>query len=130
MSAFPNYAPTSRNFEPGVYPQRTYRTLAGVAVKRSFGNRPYGAKFEMEFANISDTIADEIISHYRTTTSAMTRFALSANNTAGMSASLVPDANGTADGLQWEYSAPPQIQSVRSGINTVRVTLIGEIPTP
>lgn len=130
MAAFPSITPTSRNFKPGVYPQKQYRSLSGVAIKRTFGNQPYGAVLELEYANVSDAIAVTLIDHYRSQTAANRRFQLSSNVTAGMSSTLAARANASVDNLRWEYTQPPEINSVRPGINTVRINLAGEIRDP
>jgi len=130
MAAFPSITPTSRNFKPGVYPQKQYRSLSGVAIKRTFGNKPYGAVMELEYANVSDAIAVTLIDHYRSQTEANRRFQLSSNVTAGMSSTLANRANASVDNLRWEYAQPPEVSSIRPGINTIRINLAGEIRDP
>ena len=130
MATFPSVTPTSRNFKPGTYPQKQYRSLSGVAIKRTFGNRPYGAVLQLEYANVSDDIAVTIVDHYRSQTAANQRFQLSSNVTAGMSATLATRANASIDNLRWEYTDPPEISSVRPGVNTIKISLTGEIRDP
>ena len=130
MAAFPNYTPTSRNFEPGVYPQRSYRTLSGINVKRTFGNQPFGAKLEMEFANVGTTVVNAILDHYKTQTSANERFRVYTTTVtkpmAGV-ASTTRDYLLDTSTLRWEYAAPPRVQSVRDELYTISVSLVGEI---
>ena len=130
MATFPSITPTSRNFKPGTYPQKQYRSLSGVAIKRTFGNQPYGAILQLEYANIPDDTVVTLIDHYRSQTAANRRFQLSSNVTAGMSSTLASRANASIDNLRWEYAEPPEISSVRPGINTVRINLAGEIRDP
>ena len=130
MATFPSITPTSRNFKPGTYPQKQYRSLSGVAIKRTFGNQPYGAVLQLEYANIPDDTVVTLIDHYRSRTAANRRFQLSSNVTAGMSSTLASRANASIDNLRWEYAEPPEISSVRPGINTVRINLAGEIRDP
>jgi len=132
MAVFPSLTPTSRSFEPGVYPQRSFRTLSGAVVRRTFGSSPFGARLEMEFANISNVNAFEILSHYRTQTSQNKRFKIdtnkAANPLAGINnADLVFIASGNADTLRWEYAEAPKVRSVFPGRSTVTVSLTGEI---
>ena len=127
MADFPSYAPTGRSFSPGVYPQKVYRSLSGVAIKRTFGNKPSGAKLDLDFNNISDAKVTAILNHYRQQTAQNARFKISAKTLAGLSTELSEIANGTVDDLRWEYESPPNVQSVRPGISQVRVALIGEI---
>jgi len=130
MAAFPSITPTSRNFKPGTYPQKQYRSLSGVAIKRTFGNQPYGAVLQLEYANVSDATVVTLIDHYRTQTAANRRFQVSSNVTAGMSATLAARANASVDNLRWEYAQPPEISSVHPGVSTVRIDLAGEIRDP
>ena len=130
MAAFPALTPTSRNFVPGIYPQREYRALSGYAIRRIFGSKPYGAKLQLEYQNVPDATAVTLLNHYRTETANNSRFTLSANVTAGMSASLATLASASADNLRWEYAQPPEVTSVRPGFSTVRISLNGEIRNP
>ena len=130
MAAFPSVTPTSRNFKPGAYPQKTYRSLSGVMVRRTFGNQPFGASMDLEFENIPDATVVTLLDHYRSQAAANKRFQLSSNITAGMSSALATRANASIDNLRWEYSQPPEVSSTRPGFNTVRINLTGEIRDP
>ena len=130
MATFPSITPTARNFKPGVYPQKVYRSLSGAVVKRTYGNQPYGASMELEYQNINDATVVTLLDHYRSQTAANRRFQLSSNVTAGMSSTLASRANASVDNMRWEYSQPPEVSSVRSGRSTVRINLTGEIRDP
>lgn len=130
MATFPELKPTARNFKPGTYPQKQYRSLSGVAVKRTFGTQPYGASLELEYQNVPDATVVTLIDHYRSQTAANRRFQLSSSVIAGMSSTLAARANASVDNLRWEYADAPQVSSVRPGINTVRINLTGEIRNP
>ena len=78
MAAFPNFAPSQRSFKPGIYPQRSYRSLSGVVTKRTFGNSPSQATLEMSFDNITKLNAATIVAHYRMHTGNNRRFGLEA----------------------------------------------------
>jgi len=130
MAAFPSFAPTSRSFTPGTYPQRSYRSLSGVVTKRTFGNAPSQSALEMNFDNVADSTATAIINHYRSQTAINKRFQLSAITMGGMDSGLVNIADGTIDNLRFEYKEPPSVQSVRPGRSSISVSLIGEIRYP
>ena len=129
MAAFPSFTPSQRSFKPGIYPQRSYRSLSGVVTKRTFGNSPSQATLEMSFNNVPDSTAASIIAHYNSQTAANRRF-LVGNTLGGIDASLTDYANGNENNLRWEYSGPPEVQSVRPGRSTITVSLIGEIRDP
>lgn len=130
MANFPPVKPTSRSFKPGVYPQKAYRSLNGAVVKRTYGNKPYGATLDLSFDNIPDASAVAIVDHYRTQTEANSRFGVGSAITAGMSSELASRADASLDNLRWEYEGPPEVESVRPGFSSVRVSLIGEIRDP
>jgi len=130
MAMFPALTPSARTFKPGTYPQKVYRSLSGVAVKRTFGTQPFGATMELEYQNIPDANVVTLIDHYRSDTATNRRFQLSSNTTAGMSAMLESRANASIDNLRWEYSQPPEVVTTRPGRSTVRISLSGEIRDP
>ena len=129
MAVFPSYIPSRRNFTPGVFPQKTFRTLGGVAAKRTFGNVAYGAKLELEFTNVKDDVVQAIIAHYQFQTQRNQRFQLPDTVIAGMNASLATSVKAVST-LRWEYESPPAIESIFPGISVVSLTLIGEIRDP
>ena len=130
MAKFPAYAPTKRQFNPGTYPQRTYRSLAGVVVKRTFGNMPTDATLNLDFENIADDKVVAILNHYRNQTAISERFEVTATTMAGLNSSLTALADGSADNLRWEYSQPPSVESIRPGVSRIQVQLLGEIRDP
>jgi hypothetical protein len=129
MAVFPSYIPTRRNFTPGIFPQKTFRTLGGAIAKRTFGNVAYDAKLELEFTNITDDKVQAIIAHYQFQTQRNQRFQLPDTVVAGMNASLATSVKAVST-LRWEYESPPAIESIFPGISVVSLTLIGEIRDP
>ena len=123
---FPSVTPTGRSFKPWQFPTRVYRALSGATIKRSFGNRAFGNQLDLEFANIDDTTAALILKHYADTSGGFQRFTLPATVFAGMAASLQLYAQSVST-ILWEYSGPPDVQSVPCGRNIVRVALVGEL---
>ena len=133
MSTFPSVTPTSRRYSPGNYPQKTYRSLSGIAIRRTYGNAPYGASLDLEYKNISDVTVNTLLDHYHSQTAINKRFQLSTAVTAGMGTDLRDEVRSlTADrgNLRWEYAQAPQIESVHPGLSVVRITLTGEIRDP
>jgi hypothetical protein len=130
MATFPAYAPTKRQFVPGIYPQKSHRSLAGVVVKRTFGNKPSAATLSFSFDNIADVKVVAILGHYRSQTAVNRRFKISAITMAGISTELAAIADGSADNLRWEYAKPPAVESIRPGASRVQVELLGEIRDP
>ena len=123
---FPSIKPARRNFRPGNFPTKIYRSLSGATVKRSFGNRAYGYELDLEFTNITDDTANQIVTHYNETFAGFERFTLPPELFAGMSTALRNQIQAPTQ-LKWEYAAPPEVASVYVGISTVQVKFIGEL---
>lgn len=141
---FPDIKPTTRTFTMGDYPSKTYTSLSGVIFKRAFGNRQTGYTLNLTFRNIGDTselrslsgTAKQIIDHYNTVDGTYNKFTLPDLMFAGMDSDLEADAlpgdrlrsliQAPTD-ISWRYAAPPQVQSVKAGVSTVTVSLVGEL---
>lgn len=131
---FPSIKPTTRSFTMGDYPSKTYTSLSGVIFKRAFGNKQTGYALRLTFKNIGDASAlrdysgnaKDIIDHYNSVYGTLDKFTLPDEIFAGMDDSLEDLIQAPSD-IGWRYAAPPQVQSVRTGISTVTVNLVGEL---
>jgi len=123
---FPSYVPSQREFTLGVYPTKMYRSLSGAVSKRSFGNKPYSHKLDLQFTNVTDNITFDIVDHYEQTAGGFSRFSLPLSLFNGISSELTARLREPST-ILWEYAAPPTVQSVHIGISTVSVSLIGEL---
>lgn len=126
MADFPSIRPASRTYSAGQFPLKTYRALSGATVKRVFGNKAYGHSIELQFTNITDAVAKQIIDHYYGQNGSVDRFALPSAVFSGMSEAF-GDELRAPDGISWEYAEPPVIEAVFNGISSVTVRLIGEL---
>ena len=126
MAVFPSIRPTSRTYSAGQFPLKTYRSLSGATVKRVFGNKAYGHSIELQFTNIIDAVAKQIIDHYYGQNGSVDRFTLPSEVFAGMDETF-GDELRTPDSITWEYAEPPAIEAVFNGISSVTVRLIGEL---
>ena len=133
-SKFPAIRPTTRTFTMGDYPSKTYTSLSGVIFKRAFGNRQTGYTLNLTFRNIGDTselrsysgTAKQIIDHYNSVDGTYGKFTLPDRMFAGMDDGLESLIQAPTD-ISWRYAAPPQVQSVKAGVSTVTVRLVGEL---
>lgn len=123
---FPAIKPSGREFRMGTYPTKTYRSLAGTTVKRSFGNKPHSYQLQVDFENIKDSVVQDILDHYDDTYGGFERFPLPNALFAGMDTAL-RDRIKSPNGIEWEYAGPPEVQSVFNGISSVSITFIGEL---
>lgn len=133
---FPSMTPSSRSFQMGNFPVKTYRALSGVTVQRVFGNKQLGYTLTLEFKNIADAGSElrrgtgkaiDIVNHYNDAKGTVEFFAIPDNVFAGMNNSLENKLQRPYSDIAWRYVEPPKIQSVHAGISTVSVKLVGEI---
>ena len=121
--AFPSLTPTARQFDPGDYPIKTFNAQSGAEVRILYGNQRTKMKLSLSFANITDANAELFIDHFDEVDGSFSTFVLPGEALDGWS--------GTTDALQasganeWRYESAPQIASVRPGLSTVTVNLIG-----
>ena len=133
-SNFPALRPTTRTFTMGDYPSKTYTSLSGVIFKRAFGNRQTGYTLNLIFKNIGDTTellensgtVKRIIDHYNSADGTYDKFTLPNRMFAGIDDDLEELLQAPID-ISWRYAAPPQVQSVKAGVSTVTVRLVGEL---
>lgn len=123
---FPGIKPSSRSFKPGQFPVKVYRAASGATVKRAFGNRAFGYQLEVQFENILDSVALQIVDHYNTTKAGFERFTLPSELFVGMSAALTAIIQSPTQ-IKWEYAEPPEVQSVIVGRSSVGVSFVGEL---
>ena len=133
--SFPNFVPSSRNFEMGDYPVKTYQSMSGAIVRRVFGNKQFGYTLDLEFKNIGDTdelrqnsgnVVD-IIDHYNDANGTVESFDLNDRTFDGMSAKLEARTKTPHSKIVWRYAEPPRITSIYPGMSTVNVKLVGEL---
>lgn len=133
-SKFPAIRPTTRTFTMGDYPTKTYRSLSGAIFKRAFGNKQTGYKLNLTFKNIGDTselqtnsgTAKDIIDHYNSVDGTYGEFNLPGRMFVGMDDGLLALIQAPSN-ISWRYAAPPQVESVKTGVSTVIVSFIGEL---
>jgi hypothetical protein len=121
--AFPSYAPTARSFSAGDYAYKTFQAQSGKEVRILYGDKRTGMTLDLSYNNIADTHADDFITHYDETKGGFTSFTLPAAFRTGWSGNSA--AIDAATGNQWRYDGPPTITSVRPGISSVTVKLVG-----
>ena len=121
--AFPTHRPTGRTFDAGDYTYKTFKAQSGKEVRILYGDKRTGMTLQLQYANIADTSADDFISHYDEVKGGFTTFALPSAFRSGWNGH--PSAIDAATGNLWRYQSAPSITSVRPGISSVTVNLIG-----
>lgn len=131
---FPDIVPSRRRYRPGRIPSSKFRALNGATTEIRYSNRLVDAEIEVEFQNIPDDRAAEVLRLYRDVAKRgdWVRFSR-AGMTAGVTQDLrdwLRDTDGS--GLRWRFDPeqPPSVESVRPGRSTLSCRFIGELDAP
>jgi len=127
--AFPNLKPSSRNYSPGKYPMSEFKALNGTTTRMLYGNRRTDAEMSLDFRNITDTQAATILQNYEQLMPSDDWISFTTSDgAAGASAPLanyLREVGGS--GLHWRYAEAPTVESVKPGLSTVQVRLVGQL---
>jgi hypothetical protein len=118
--------PTSRRFTPGGYSFSAAQTVNGREVRRLWGNMPNDASLELEYENISESIAVEMLNLYDKSYGDYSSVALPAEVLAGADGVLQQEMTLTGVGLKWYFAEPPRIVSVFPGICSMSLRFKGK----
>ena len=121
--AFPTLRPTGRDFTAGDYPVKSYKAQSGAEVRILYGSERTDMQLRLSYENITDSNAESFLTHYDSVQGTYSTFSLPDAAFTGWSGSgTALDVTGNNE---WRYQGPPQVASVRPGISTVTVDLIG-----
>lgn len=123
---FPQIVPTTRRFRMGDIPSTTYTSLSGAVFRRAFGNKKTNYTLDLTFVNITDTNTLTLIEHYEGVKGTFRSFALPAKIFSGMSDDLTSEIQAPSN-VQWRYSRPLEVTSVRSNLSTLTISLVAEV---
>lgn len=120
---YPTLNPAGRQFTPGEYPMRTVRSQSGAETRILYGSQRTGMTLDLSYGNITDAQAQLFTDHYDEVKGSFQTFTLPDAVRAGWGASASTlDAVGAN---RWRYDSAPSITSVKPGISTVQVKLVG-----
>jgi hypothetical protein len=123
--AFPALVPTSRSFDAGDYPIKTFKSQNGAETRILYGSNRTNMKLSLSYANITDANAELFLDHYDEMKGTFTTFGIDVAKR-GWEGNI--DAIGaTTHGNAYRYESAPQLTQVRPGVSTVTVSLIGVI---
>lgn len=121
---YPALKPSRRNYTPGDWAQRRYRSMNGQETRIRYGTERTDAKLSLQYQNISDTNAALFLAHYNETLGTFKDFTVGTDVLAGWSgSSYIPNTNAP----KFRYDRPPQVSAVRPGISSVSVELVSVI---
>ena len=126
--SFPALVPSSRSYEPGVFPETQFQAQNGAVVRVRYGNQRAGSRLSLTFANIPDEKAALILNNYVQVMGDDKYAQFTTDNVAkGVSTNLVPWIQETNSLLKWKYASPPSVTSVKPGLSTVTCEFTGEL---
>jgi hypothetical protein len=127
--AFPTLIPSTRSFDPGNWPVKSYNAQNGTEIRLLYGNTRFNLQIALTYSNISDTDAETFLVHYINQTGTFKAF----NLTTEEATAIFGGWNGTPvalrepAGVEWRYNTPPKIEAVVPGVSTVSIVLKGVI---
>lgn len=121
--AYPSLRPTSRTFDPGSYPVKTFKAQSGAEARILYGSKRVDQVLTLSYDNVTDSQAEQFVTHYDEAKGTYLTFALPSEVRAGWKANA--STLDTVSGASWRYEAPPVITSVKPGISSVQVKLVG-----
>ena len=133
---FPTIKPSSRTFTPGRYPQTEFVAQNGAKTVIRYGNKQVDAKLTLNFTNILDSQAFEILENYRQVNSEYNF--VSFNKDSGLTGiggngQTTPDGSlgnlatyvaAGGLGLRYRYDGPPTVTSVRPNRSNVQCKFV------
>ena len=120
MSQFPALQPSSRSFVPGATPVSTYVSLAGKETRVITGADPVAHSLSLSFANVSESVARQIMTHWYGRQGTALSFLLPNAVWAGWADYVA----GVGANQKWRYTAAPSVAAVSPGIMSLSLELI------
>lgn len=120
---FPALAPSARDFKPGDWPIKTYNAQSGAEVRILYGDTRSKMELSLNYDNISDSQAEQFLTHYDEVKGSYSTFDLASAAKSGWTGSAAAIDAGNIN--KWRYADAPQITAVRPGRSSVRVNLVG-----
>ena len=133
---FPNIKPSSRSYTPGKYPQVEFVAQNGAKSVLRYGNKQVDAQLTLNFTNILDSEAFEILENYREVNSLYDYVTFkSESGLAGIccNGQTTPDGSlgnlatyvaAGGIGLRYRYESPPTVTSVRPNRSNVQCKFV------
>ena len=125
----PLLTPSSRQFDPGNWPVRTYNAQNGSEIRLLYGSQRYNLMLNLTYQNIADSDAELFLADYYSKNGTYQSFTLTSAESIAMFRGWqgTPAALLRPEGVEWRYDEPPKIESVFPGVSTVQIVLRGVI---
>ena len=121
--------PSSRQFDPGDWPVKTFKAQNGAEVRILYGSKRTGMTLQLTYDNIRDQDAEQFLDHFNDRKGTFLPFHFSValpavrKGWAGSQDALGAGGAGNA----WRYAEAPSVVNVRPGRSSVTVNLVGVI---
>tara|TARA_B100001063_G_C16524156_1_gene433106 strand:+ start:282 stop:689 length:408 start_codon:yes stop_codon:yes gene_type:complete len=126
LRAFPQgIVPTGRSYKPGRLPQTFFEAQNGAVSIIQYGQNFVNAELTLDFNNISDEAAADLLVHYESMVHDDYVIFDSSRGWQGIGADLQGQMQDGKKVLRWRYKEPPQMQSIYPGVSTVQLQFIG-----
>ena len=122
---FPQIQPSARSYTPGKIPETVFEAQNGSTSFVQFGSVFVNASLQLQFENIDDSRASEILQHYLSVVEGDYVEFGGTNGLGGIDSTLRSQIEKGTGTLKWRYENPPEIRSVYPGISTVSCSFIG-----
>lgn len=123
MAVFPAITPSSLDFTAPQYPVRANTSLSGVVSRRIFGNRAGSANLTIEFQNISNSVAVQVLNTWKASRGVLDVVTLPAQVFADAGIQLAAFMADGGDALSWHFAEPPKVTRTALGYSNVSVSL-------
>jgi len=133
---FPNIKPASRSYTPGRFPQVEFVAQNGAKTVIRYGNKQVDAKLTLNFTNILDSQAFQILESYRRVNSVYDYVTFNQNSGLagiGGDGNTMPDGalgnlaayvDAVPLGLRYRFDGPPTVTSVRPNRSNVQCKFV------
>lgn len=119
----PAIPPSTRSFQPPSYHVVKTATYSGRTVRQIFCSRPSDGTLNLEYVNISNIIAEEVLAAYDRSYGTRYGFRLPPEIFQGAETVLVGYMDLSNSNLKWFYAAKPTVQAVSTGVCNLSVQL-------
>lgn len=119
--AFPSLTPTGRQFTPGDFPNKRFNAQSGAEIRILYGSRRTNAVLNLSYANVTDANVESFLDDYSAQLGTFRTFTLPSAVFEGWSGTT--SKIDAPSGTKWRYDAEPQVQAVRPGISSVKLSL-------
>ena len=123
---FPNIVPSSRTYDDGDWPVKTYVSLDGHGTRILYGDKQTAMTLKLEYSNLSDDQSRLFLEHFRQQKGTFLWFQFPTSNWGPQRGwgGESSDFEVSDRGNKWKYESAPSIKSVYPGVSSVSISLV------